>query len=133
MNIKKVSQLTGVSADTIRYYERIGLIPPIRRRQSGIRDFSQQDIDVLEFVRYFRGAGISVESLIEYIGLVELGGQTIEARLAILQVEKKPWKLVLKSLVRIWIDLIIKSITIRTRLFRVSINCLIKNKGVLYA
>lgn len=89
MNIKKVSELTGVSADTIRYYERIGLIPPIGRTQSGIRDFSQHDIDVLEFVRYFRGAGIPVESLIEYIGLVQLGDETIEARLAILQDEKE--------------------------------------------
>ena len=41
MNIKKVSELTGITADTIRYYERIGLIPPVPRNQAGIRDFSQ--------------------------------------------------------------------------------------------
>lgn len=89
MNIKKVSELTGVSADTIRYYERIGLIPPVSRNDSGIRNFSERDVNVLEFVRYFRGAGISVESLIEYIALVEQGDKTIEARLAILQDEKE--------------------------------------------
>ncbi|MCK1236479.1 MerR family transcriptional regulator [Streptococcus uberis] len=89
MNIKKVSELTGVSADTIRYYERIGLIPPVTRNQSGVRNFSDRDISVLEFVRYFRGAGISVESLIDYIGLVEQGDSTIGARLAILQEEKE--------------------------------------------
>lgn len=89
MNIKKVSELTGVSADTIRYYERIGLIPPVSRNDSGIRNFSEHDVNVLEFVRYFRGAGISVESLIEYIALVEQGDKTIEARLAILQDEKE--------------------------------------------
>ncbi|MEE3737994.1 stress response transcriptional regulator NmlR [Streptococcus uberis] len=89
MNIKKVSELTGVSADTIRYYERIGLIPPVTRNQSGVRNFSDRDISVLEFVRYFRGAGVSVESLIDYIGLVEQGNSTIGARLAILQEERE--------------------------------------------
>ncbi|GAA5394686.1 MerR family transcriptional regulator [Streptococcus uberis] len=89
MNIRKVSELTGVSADTIRYYERIGLIPPVTRNQSGVRNFSDRDISVLEFVRYFRGAGVSVESLIDYIGLVEQGDSTIGARLAILQEERE--------------------------------------------
>lgn len=89
MNIKKVSELTGVSADTIRYYERIGLIPPVTRNQSGVRNFSDRDISVLEFVRYFRGAGVSVESLIDYIGLVEQGDRTIGSRLAILQEERE--------------------------------------------
>ncbi|MCK1225135.1 stress response transcriptional regulator NmlR [Streptococcus uberis] len=89
MNIKKVSELTGVSADTIRYYERIGLIPPVTRNHSGVRNFSDRDISVLEFVRYFRGAGVSVESLIDYIGLVEQGDSTIGARLAILQEERE--------------------------------------------
>ncbi len=38
MNIKKVSELSGVSADTIRYYEKIGLIPPVKRNKNGVRD-----------------------------------------------------------------------------------------------
>ncbi|MGZ7259702.1 MerR family DNA-binding transcriptional regulator, partial [Streptococcus pyogenes] len=62
MNIKRVSELVGVSADTIRYYERIGLLPTITRNQSGIRDFTEQEIKVLEFVLCFRKAGVSVES-----------------------------------------------------------------------
>ncbi|VTS23717.1 MerR family regulatory protein [Streptococcus porcinus] len=89
MHIKKVSELTGVSADTIRYYERIGLIPIIRRSESGIRNFSEHDVNVLEFVRFFRGAGVSVECLIDYISLVEQGDATIKARLSILQEEKE--------------------------------------------
>lgn len=84
MNIKKVSELTGVSADTIRYYERIGLLPHITRNQSGIRDFTEREIGILEFVRYFRKAGMSVESLIEYINLLVEGEGTEEARLALL-------------------------------------------------
>ena len=85
MNIKKVSDLTGISADTIRYYERIGLIPPVTRNQSGIRDFTEWEIGLLEFVRCFRKAGVSVEALIDYVTLLEEGEGTEEARLAILK------------------------------------------------
>ncbi|HEO4583606.1 TPA: MerR family transcriptional regulator [Streptococcus agalactiae] len=85
MHIKEVSKKTGITSDTIRYYERINLIPPIHRSESGIREFTQNDIDILEFVRYFRGAGVSVESLIDYIHLVEKGDSTIPARLEILK------------------------------------------------
>ena len=88
MNIKKVSEQTGVSADTIRYYERIGLLPRVRRNKSGIRDFSEQDIATLEFIRCFRRAGMSVESLIEYMNLVEQGEGTEEARMHLLQEQR---------------------------------------------
>ena len=51
MNIKSVSDLLGISADTIRYYERVGLVPPITRTATGIRDFQDQDIEALEFIK----------------------------------------------------------------------------------
>ena len=85
MNIKKVSEVTGISADTIRYYERIGLMPRVTRNQSGIRDFTEREIGLLEFVRCFRKAGVSVEALIDYVALLEEGKGTEEARLAILK------------------------------------------------
>ena len=85
MNIKKVSEVTEISADTIRYYERIGLIPRVTRNQSGIRDFTEREIGLLEFVRCFRKAGVSVEALIDYVALLEEGEGTEEARLAILK------------------------------------------------
>lgn len=89
MNIKKVSEQTGVSVDTIRYYERIGLLPRVRRNKSGVRDFSEQDIAALEFIRCFRSAGMSVESLIEYMSLVEEGEGTEKARMKILEEERE--------------------------------------------
>ena len=70
MNIKKVSELTGVSSDTIRYYERIGLIPPVTRNMHGVRNFQDIDIRWIEFSRHMRNAGLSVEALIEYIQLL---------------------------------------------------------------
>ncbi|NLQ39808.1 stress response transcriptional regulator NmlR [Streptococcus mutans] len=84
MNIKKVSEITDVSADTIRYYERIGLLPRITRTNSGVRDFTEREIGILEFVRCFRKASMSVEALIEYISLLEEGEGTERERLRLL-------------------------------------------------
>ena len=84
MNIKKVSEITNVSADTIRYYERIVLLPRITRTNSGVRDFTEREIGILEFVRCFRKAGMSVEALIEYISLLEEGEGTERERLRLL-------------------------------------------------
>lgn len=64
MNIKSASDLLGISVDTIRYYERVGLVPPITRTATGIRDFQDQDIEALEFIKCFRSAGVSVDSLV---------------------------------------------------------------------
>ncbi|GGE33394.1 stress response transcriptional regulator NmlR [Streptococcus himalayensis] len=90
MNIKKASELSGLSRDTIRYYEKIGLIPPIRRTSAGVRDFSEQDLAALEFVRCFRSAGVSVERLIEYISLCQDGeDEHVEERRAILVDERE--------------------------------------------
>lgn len=86
MNIKKASELTGVSSDTIRYYERIGLIPPVTRNMHGVRNFQDIDIRWIEFSRHMRNAGLSVEALIEYIQLFQTGDdKTIPARIEILQ------------------------------------------------
>ncbi|MBM7635366.1 stress response transcriptional regulator NmlR [Streptococcus saliviloxodontae] len=89
MNIKTASQELGISADTIRYYERIGLVPPITRTSSGIRDFQETDLNALEFVKCFRAAGVSVESLIDYMTLFPKGEATREARLTILLEERE--------------------------------------------
>ena len=84
MKIAEVSEKYGISLDTLRYYERIGLIPPVNRNGSGIRDYTELDIQRVEFVKCMRSAGLPVEVLIEYIGLVQQGDQTIETRKDIL-------------------------------------------------
>lgn len=89
MNIKPVSEKTGVSADTIRYYERIGLIPRVKRNKNGVRDFDDEDIRWIEFSRQMRKAGLSIEALIEYIELFKAGDDTtIPARMEILNDER---------------------------------------------
>lgn len=84
MKIAEVSERYCISSDTLRYYERIGLIPPVTRNQGGIRDYSELDIRRVEFIKCMRSAGLSIEVLIEYMGLVEQGDQTIETRKEIL-------------------------------------------------
>ena len=89
MKIAQVSEQSGISSDTLRYYERIGLIPPVNRNGSGIRDYSELDVRRVEFVKCMRRAGLPIEVLIEYYGLVQQGDQTIEARKEILKEQRK--------------------------------------------
>jgi DNA-binding transcriptional MerR regulator len=89
MKIAEVSEQYGLSSDTLRYYERIGLIPPVNRNGGGIRDYSELDIRRVEFVKCMRSAGLPVEVLIEYIGLVQQGDSTIQARKEILTEQRE--------------------------------------------
>ena len=84
MKISEVSEQCGISADTLRYYERVGLLPPVQRTDSGIRDYGELDIRRVEFIKCMRSAGLPIEVLIEYVGLVQQGDQTSEARKEIL-------------------------------------------------
>lgn len=84
LNIKEASSETGVSADTIRYYERIGLIMPIER-VSGIRKFNERNINQINFAKTMREAGLSIETLKDYVTLLfEDDPTTIPARKDIL-------------------------------------------------
>ena len=89
MKIGKMSSQCGLSPDTLRYYERIGLIPPITRDKNGIRDYSELDVRRVEFIKCMRSAGLPIDVLIEYYGLVQQGDQTIEARQEILREQRE--------------------------------------------
>lgn len=84
MKIADVSEKYGLSSDTLRYYERIGLIPPVNRDKGGIRDYGEIDMKRVEFIKCMRSAGLPIEVLIEYVALVKQGDQTIAARKEIL-------------------------------------------------
>ena len=88
MNIKKVSEQLEITPDTICYYERIGLVPPINRNKNGVRDFTDLDIQRLDFIKCMRHSGLSIESLHEYMHLYSLNDdRTIPARKRILEEE----------------------------------------------
>ena len=78
MTIKEVSEKYGVSQDTLRYYERIGLIPPVARTAGGIRDYQPSDIGWVETAVCMRGAGVPIEDLIEYVKLFQMGDATFD-------------------------------------------------------
>lgn len=84
MRILEVSEQCGVSADTLRYYERIGLLPPVSRKNGGVREYGDIDVKRVEFIKCMRGVGLSIDVLIEYFKLVQQGDHTIEARKEIL-------------------------------------------------
>ena len=80
MKIAEVSEKYGLSVDTLRYYERVGLIPTVNRNESGIRDYNELDLRRVDFIKCMRSAGLPIEVLIDYVALVQKGDQTIDAR-----------------------------------------------------
>ena len=84
MQIAEISEKYKISQDTLRYYERIGLLPRVNRNRGGIRDYTKEDERWVEFVTCMRGAGLSIEVLIEYVSLFQQGDKTNDARKALL-------------------------------------------------
>lgn len=84
MTIKEVSRLTGITVDNLRYYERIGLFPPVPRTSSGIRNYDQFTLELIEFIMKFKQAGMPLESIIEYVHLTMEDDNSDAARREIL-------------------------------------------------
>ena len=84
MTITEVAKLYDLSADTLRYYERIGIIPSVNRNPNGIRNYTENDCGWVSFAKCMRNAGLPVEVLIEYVTLFQQGEATAEARKEIL-------------------------------------------------
>lgn len=84
MTIKEVSEKYGITQDTLRYYERVGMIPTVTRTSGGIRDYQEADLGWVELAVCMRSAGLPVEAMIEYVRLFQEGDATIPARLQLL-------------------------------------------------
>ena len=89
MTIKEVSEKYEISQDTLRYYERVGMIPPVTRTASGIRDYQESDLGWVELAKCMRSAGLPVEAMIEYVKLTQEGDATIPARLQLLKEQRE--------------------------------------------
>ena len=88
MRIAEVAQQFDISADTLRYYERIGLLRPVARNASGIREYGESDLARIEFIKCLRGAGVSIEALTAYMRLLDEGDGTLAERKAILEQQR---------------------------------------------
>lgn len=97
MTIKEVSEKYNISADTLRYYEKVGVIKPVTRK-NGIRQYGDKEIDNIEFVVCMRNAGISIEALVKYIKLFDEGDQTASQRKQILIDEREKLKIKLDEM-----------------------------------
>ena len=84
MTIAEVSRKYDISADTLRYYERIGLIPPVPRTRGGLRDYGEESCGWIQLMKCMRAAGVKIEALIEYVDLFQQGDATLDARKALL-------------------------------------------------
>lgn len=89
MTITQVGKTYELTPDTLRYYERIGLIPEVNRNKSGVRDYTEEDCKWVEFIKCMRSSGLRIEVLIEYVTLFKKGEETLEARKEILIEQRK--------------------------------------------
>lgn len=85
MTIKEVCSRYNVSADTLRYYEKVGVIPQVHRTPGGIRDYTEEDLGWVEMATCFRSAGMPIDMLTEYVRLFREGDSTMEARCNLLK------------------------------------------------
>lgn len=89
MTIAEVSEKFDITQDTLRYYERIGLLPHINRSKSGIRNYTEEDCGWVEFIKCMRAAGLPIEVLIEYVALFQQGDKTADTRKKLLIEQRK--------------------------------------------
>lgn len=85
LNSKEAAEMFGLTAVTIRYYERVGVIPPIKRDKNGYRVYTTRDLNWIYLAKSLRHAGVSIESLIEFATLAQLEGNVEQAQKQILQ------------------------------------------------
>lgn len=88
MNISEVSKITGLTSDTLRYYEKIGLVENIERSPGGKRMYSEQDINHLNFITCMKKAGCSLDVIKRYMSLFERGSETVDERVELLESQK---------------------------------------------
>jgi DNA-binding transcriptional MerR regulator len=88
LTVQEASDRTGLSAHTIRYYERIGLIPSIERASNGHRRYSEDDIGWIEFLKCVRSTGMPIAEMQRYVGLQQEGDSTLHDRLALLEAHR---------------------------------------------
>ena len=89
MTIAEVGKKYNLTPDTLRYYERIGLISNVPRQKNGIRNYDDKTCRRIEFIKCMRDAGVEIEILIEYISLFEKGKSTVKARQQLLEEQKE--------------------------------------------
>ena len=84
-----VSQETGLSIHTLRWYEKIGLIPPVERAANGHRRYSEDDVRRILFINRLREAGMPIAEIKRYVDLGDSGEEAAYLRLELLEVHRQ--------------------------------------------
>lgn len=89
ITIKEVSEKFDLSKDTLRFYEKKGLIGPIKKTSGGIRDYGEEDFARIEFIKCMRAAELPIDVLKEYMDLFDEGDKTLAKRKRLLEEQRK--------------------------------------------
>ena len=84
-SIRDVSRKTGLSAHTLRYYEKEGLLSPVERTQGGFRQYTDEDMEALGLICCLKNTGMSLQEITRFVDLTRQGDQTLEERVALLR------------------------------------------------
>jgi DNA-binding transcriptional MerR regulator len=85
LSISEAAEKSGISAHTLRYYERAGLLEPISRNGSGHRRYAEDDLELIKFLTKLRATGMPIRRVRRYAELLKGGDETNEERLALLE------------------------------------------------
>ena len=88
LTISDAARVTGLSAHTLRYYERAGLMMDVDRAVAGHRRYSEADLGWIELITKLRATGMPIRKVREYADLVRTGAGTEQARLEILEAHR---------------------------------------------
>lgn len=97
MTIKEVSKMFGLTEYTLRYYEKQGLIGPVKKMSNGVRNYSQEDLNRIEFIKCMRSAELPIDVLKQYIDLYNQGQSTVDERRRLLENQRD----ILKNRIRV--------------------------------
>ena len=100
MNIKKFSEVTGLCAHTLRYYEKRELLVNVRRNSRGHRDYSEKDVEWVHFIKRLKATGMPLKEIQAFSMLRNQGEETIEKRLEILEEHRDKLKSQINDLLR---------------------------------
>ena len=84
-SIQEVSARTGLSAHTLRYYEKEGLLSPVERTPGGFRQYSDEDLEALGLVCCLKNTGMSLQEITRFVQLTRQGDQTLKERVELLR------------------------------------------------
>ena len=86
--IQEVSEKTGLSAHTLRFYEKEGLLPGVERSPSGIRQYSEADLELLGGICCLKNTGMSLREIARFMQLTQQGDSTLRERYALLEAHR---------------------------------------------